>query len=139
MEEAVEAVARALGVDDAAIARRKAFLEFTDDDTARLKALHEALRDLEPDFVNAFYSHLLTFEETRRFISDPQSLDRLKRTQAAYFDSLTAGDYGRGYILNRLRVGIAHQRIGLVSQWYLGAYSKYLAGLLPVICHDNPI
>ncbi len=133
LDQAVEAVVRALDFTDAAIAQRKAFLEFTDDDTARLKALHAALRDLEPDFVNAFYSHLLTFEETRRFISDPQSLDRLKRTQAAYFDSLTAGDYGPDYILNRLRVGIVHQRIGLTTQWYLGAYSKYLAGLLPEI------
>lgn len=126
-DEAVEAVARALGIDDAGIARRKAFLEFTDADTARLKVL------LAPDFVNAFYSHLLSFEETRRFISDAQSLERLKHTQAAYFDSLTAGDYGPDYILNRLRVGIAHQRIGLTTQWYLGAYSKYLAGLLPEI------
>ena len=61
MEEAVEAVARALGVDDAAIARRKAFLEFTDNDVARLRTLHEALRTLAPDFANAFYDHLLAF------------------------------------------------------------------------------
>jgi hypothetical protein len=75
LQETVEVVVRALRIDDAALARRKAFLEFTDADAARLKALHEALKDLAPDFVNAFYSHLLSFEETRRFISDPQSLD----------------------------------------------------------------
>jgi hypothetical protein len=51
-------------------------------------------------------------------------LERLKQTQAAYFDSLTAGDYGPDYILHRLRVGIVHQRIGLGPQWYWGAYSK---------------
>ena len=133
LDETVEAVMRALGLDDAAVVRRKAFLEFTDDDVARLKALHEALQDLAPDFANAFYAHLLTFEETRALLPDAQMLERLKRTQAAYFDSLTAGDYGPEYIHHRLRVGVAHQRVGLAPEWYIGAYSKYLAGLLPEI------
>ena len=131
LDETVEAVMRTLGLDDAAVVRRKAFLEFTDDDVARLRTLHEALRTLAPDFANAFYTHLLAFEETRALLPDAQTLERLKRTQAAYFDSLTAGDYGPDYILHRLRVGAAHQRVGLAPGWYLGAYSKYLAGLLP--------
>jgi diguanylate cyclase (GGDEF)-like protein/PAS domain S-box-containing protein len=131
LDETVEAVVRALGLDDAAIVRRKAFLEFTDDDVARLRTLHEVLRTLAPDFADAFYAHLLTFEETRALLPDAQTLERLKRTQAAYFDSLTAGDYGPEYIHHRLRVGVVHQRVGLAPEWYLGAYCKYLAGLLP--------
>ena len=131
LNEAVEAVVRALGLDDAAIVRRKAFLEFTDDDVARLRTLHEALQTQAPDFADAFYTHLLAFEETRALLPDAQTLERLKRSQAAYFDSLIAGDYGPEYIHHRLRVGVVHQRVGLAPQWYLGAYSKYLAGLLP--------
>ncbi len=131
LDMAVEAVVRTLGLDDAAVVRRKAFLEFTDDDVARLRTLHEALRTLAPDFANAFYTHLLAFEETRALLPGAQTLERLKRTQAAYFDSLTAGDYGPDYILHRLRVGVVHQRVGLAPEWYLGAYSKYLSGLLP--------
>lgn len=131
VDEIVEAMVRALGLDDAAVGRRKAFLEFTDDDVARLRTLHEALRNLAPDSANAFYTHLLAFEETRALLPDAQTLERLKRIQAAYFDSLTAGDYGPDYVLHRLRVGVVHQRVGLAPEWYLGAYSKYLAGLLP--------
>ncbi|BBP03013.1 EAL domain-containing protein [Sulfuriferula plumbiphila] len=131
LDETVEAVMRTLGLDDAAVVRRKAFLEFTDDDVARLRTLHAALQDLAPDFVDAFYTHLLAFEETRALLPHAQTLERLKRTQAAYFDNLTAGDYGPDYILHRLRVGAAHQRAGLAPAWYLGGYSKYLAGLFP--------
>jgi diguanylate cyclase (GGDEF)-like protein/PAS domain S-box-containing protein len=131
LDEAVEAVVRALGFDEAEIARRKAFLEFTAEDAALLHALHTTLQTLAPDFANAFYDHLLAFEETRRFIPDAQLLARIKQTQAAYFESLTAGDYGPEYIANRLRVGVVHQRIGLEPKWYLGAYGKYLGGLLP--------
>jgi hypothetical protein len=105
IHEIVEAVVRALELDEAAIARRKAFLEFTDDDVARLKALHRALQDIGPEFAQAFYDHLLRFEESKRLISDTATLERLKRTQAQYFDSLTAGDYGWEYIRHRLLVG----------------------------------
>ena len=133
IDDAVVAVVRALNFDEAEIARRKDFLEFTAEDIALLSALHGTLHTLAPDFANAFYDHLLSFEETRRFIPDTQLLVRIKQTQAAYFESLTAGDYGPEYIANRLRVGVAHQRIGLEPKWYLGAYSKYLGELLPEI------
>lgn len=130
-DEAVAALARAIGIDAAEIARRKAFLEIEEADVRRLEALHARLRDAECRFVDEFYAHTLKFEETRRFIPDTESLERLKHAQAGYFESLTAGDYGLEYILHRLRVGLVHQRIGLEPKWYIGAYGKYLAGLMP--------
>ncbi|MFZ5509577.1 MAG: EAL domain-containing protein [Pseudomonadota bacterium] len=133
LDEAVDAVVRALSIDEAEIERRKAFVEFTDQDAARLKALHTALQDLLQQFAEDFSAHILAFEETRRFIPDARKHQPVKLKQAAYFASLTAGDYGPAYILDRLRVGVAHQRIGLEPGWYLGAYAKYLAGLLPEI------
>ncbi|MHB9118017.1 MAG: hypothetical protein ACYC2R_07060 [Burkholderiales bacterium] len=38
---------------------------------------------------------------------------------------------GPGYILDRLRVGIVHQRIGLEPKWYLGVTQLFreLSGL----------
>ena len=129
--DAVSAVARALGIDEGEVAHRKAFLEFGEADVRLLTELHARLQGTQRRFVDEFYAHLLKFDETRRFIPDAESLDRLKRTQATYFETLTAGDYGPKYILDRLRVGIVHQRIGLEPKWYIGAYSKYLSGLLP--------
>ncbi|MDO9011611.1 MAG: EAL domain-containing protein [Gallionella sp.] len=130
-DEAVAALARSIGIDAQEITRRKAFLEFDETDVSLLTELHARLQNVSQHFVNDFYALLIKFEETRRFIPDAPSLERLKRTQMSYFDSLTAGDYGSDYILHRLRVGVVHQHIGLEPKWYLGAYSKYLAGLLP--------
>ncbi|MDE2259702.1 MAG: diguanylate cyclase, partial [Betaproteobacteria bacterium] len=128
---AVTALAQAIGINAQEIARRKTFLEFDKTDVRLLTALHASLQEMSRGFVDDFYAHLLKFEETRHFIPDAASLERLKRTQATYFDSLTAGDYGPEYILHRLRVGVVHQCIGLDPKWYIGAYSKYLVGLLP--------
>ncbi len=133
VEEMVGMMMAALGLDETGLAARKAFLEFTEDDVARLRALHEALSGMEQDFARRFYDHMLKFAQTRRFIPDDATLDRLKATQADYFDTLTAGGYGMDYVRNRLRVGVVHQRIGLETQWYLGAYAKYLVDLLPEI------
>ncbi len=130
-DEAVAALARAIGINAQEITRRKAFLEFDQTNISLLTELHVRLQDVSRCFADDFYTHLTRFGETSRFIPDAPSLERLKQTQAAYFDSLTAGDYGPEYILHRLRVGIVHQHIGLEPKWYIGAYSKYLVGLLP--------
>ena len=130
-DEAVAALARAIGIDAQEITRRKAFLEFDETDVRLLTELHPRLQDVSRHFVDGFYALLIKFEETRRFIPDAPSPERLRCAQAAYFDSLTAGDYGPDYVLQRLRVGAVHQHIGLEPKWYIGAYSKYLVGLLP--------
>lgn len=123
----------ALDTSEAAIARRKAFLEFGDDDVARLQQLHAVLQGYAAEFSEAFYEHILSFDETRALVSDPQTLVRLQRTQASYFEGLTAGRYDEEYVFHRLRVGMVHHRVGLAPTWYLGAYAKYLIELLPEI------
>ena len=129
-DETVAALAKALGIDVEEIARRKAFLEFDEHDVCLLKELHEHLHHLPRRIADDFHAHLLAFNETRSILPDNHGRECLKRNQAAYFDSLTAGHYGMDYVHHRLRVGIAHQRIGIEPKWYIGAYGKYLSGLL---------
>jgi diguanylate cyclase (GGDEF)-like protein len=130
-----DALLQALGIDDTEIAERQAFLELTDADVVLLADLHDRIeRAGECDFfLDAFYEHLLAFENMRVQLRDEETLKRLKQAQSEYFHSLTSGDYGSDYVLNRLRVGVAHQRVGLAPKWYIGAYCKYLSLLIPKI------
>lgn len=124
-----------LGIDDAEIAERQAFLEFTDADVVLLVDLHDRIERAGESnfFLDAFYLHLQAFEDTRALLGDEKTLERLKQTQSEYFRSLTSGDYGPDYVLHRLRIGVAHQRVGLAPKWYIGAYCKYLSLLIPKI------
>jgi len=122
-----------LHLSPAEVAQRKAFLEFSEKDVARLEDLHALLSGQESFFVEAFYAHLLVFEETRSLIQGKSGLERLKKTQTVYFDQLTAGKYDAAYVQNRIRVGMVHQQVGLDPKWYLGAYNKYLSLLLPKV------
>ncbi|MEK6663057.1 MAG: PAS domain S-box protein [Pseudomonadota bacterium] len=131
LNEQVNQIRIEAGLSPEEMAARKAYLEFTPDDAASLQAMHDALTATQSGFINTFYEHLRAFPELREMLSDPATFARLQQSQSAYFNELTAGEYGEDYYANRLRVGVVHQRIGLSSKWYLGAYRKYLAELLP--------
>jgi rsbT co-antagonist protein RsbR len=130
-----------MGLTEQEIARRKAFFEFHDDDVERLRGLHELARQYADAVVEDFYGHLLAFEESRGFFTDPAVLQRVKAAQKQYFLRLTVGEYGAAYVEDRLRVGTAHEQINLPLKLYVGAYSFYLQTVAPRILEayqNNP-
>ena len=113
LNEAIELIAREVGLDAQELAQRKSFLEIGDTDLALLREVHELLQQESFTFTSAFYDHLLSFEPLRTLLPDPATIERLKQSQSAYFNALTGSDYGQTYVENRLRVGVVHQRVGL--------------------------
>ena len=118
-----------LKLDEAELRSRRAFFEIEDADLARLASLRPFAEKWGDSFVEDFYSLLLRHPETRAFLTDPDFVRRLKRTQAHYFLGLFTGKCDLAYVQDRLRVGMAHERIGLAPKWYIGAYRKYLQGV----------
>lgn len=108
------------------LSRRKAFLELGLEDIKRLKAIEDLARHHADAMIEDFYAHLLSFEDTRAFFSDPQVLERVKNLQKDYFLRLTQGIYDVAYAQDRLRIGTVHERAGLPVRSYLGMYSFYL-------------
>jgi rsbT co-antagonist protein RsbR len=110
-----------LKFDEAELKSRRAFCELTDDDLARLKSLRPLAEQCTTEIVNAFYDLLLAHEHTRRFFPDETTIRRVKSTQSEYFLGLFEGRCDLRYVQDRLRVGAAHERIGLAPAWSLGA------------------
>lgn len=117
-------------VSDDEIRQRKAFLEFTDDDAAVLAGVNEFAQRYADSMIDDFYRHLLSFEETRAFFTDPDVLAHVQNMQKAYFTRLTEGSYDRDYVANRVKIGVIHERIGLPIKSYLGMYCFYLRAVL---------
>jgi rsbT co-antagonist protein RsbR len=115
-----------MDVDEEEVARRKAFLEFREEDIETLRSLRELARKYADPVIDEFYEHILSFDETKSFFRDPKVLARVKRLQKDYFIRLTEGDYGKSYVSNRLKVGAVHEHVSLEPKWYLGMYSFYL-------------
>lgn len=133
-EDAIADAACSMGIDVDEVALRKAYLELDEQDRRLLTALHTGLGGADSSaFVEAFYSHLLSFEQTRELLPDEGIVERLRHAQRQYFDRLLSGPYDWSYVLDRLKVGLVHDKVGLEPKWYLGAYSQYLTGLIPHI------
>ncbi|MCX7176313.1 MAG: EAL domain-containing protein [Proteobacteria bacterium] len=126
-------IAAQIGLGSEEIDERWRFLEFEEHDVAVLKALHALLEPQRESFTDAFYDHLFKFAPLQAYVAEGPVLQQLKQVQARYFSALTEGDYGENYILDRLKVGMAHQRISLPPKWYLGAYRKYLTEIVDLL------
>jgi diguanylate cyclase (GGDEF)-like protein/PAS domain S-box-containing protein len=126
-----------MGIDAQEIDTRKAYLELEQADIDLLKAFGPALAPHYDRVLDTFYAHLLSFPETRGLLSDANIVEQLKQKQRQYFEVLTSGNYDWDYVLNRLRVGLVHEHVGLAPRWYIGSYCKYLTTLLPIIFTAN--
>jgi rsbT co-antagonist protein RsbR len=117
---------KVLKLDEAEVQSRRAFFELTDDELQRLAGLRSFAEKYTDTIVEDFYKLLLSHTETKKFFPDEATVRRVKRTQREYFLGLFSGKCDLAYVEDRLRVGIAHERIGLSTKWYLGAYRKYI-------------
>lgn len=125
-----------LRFDAAELQSRREFFELSDDDLTRLAGLRGFAERHIDDLIEGFYALLLSHPETRRFFPDEPTVQRVKRTQRAYFLGLFEGRCDLAYVADRLRVGAAHERIGMPPKWYIGGYRRYLALMLDKLTAD---
>lgn len=123
-------------VTEKEVQRRKAYLQITKEDEERIRRAHAIIQRHADLIIEEFYTYLLSHEHTRKILEAPGVLERVKRLQKDYFDRLTQGTYDVDYFKDRLRIGHAHDRIGLSPEWYLGAYNRYLTIVSDVLSRE---
>ena len=116
-----------LKLDDEELKRRLAFYELTDEDFKRLTTLKSFADRWTHEITEGLYELIMSQPESRAFFPDQPTLARVKKLQNSYFVGLFSGNCDLGYVRDRLRVGMAHERIGMPPKLYLGAYRRYLA------------
>ena len=116
-----------LKLDDEECRRRLEFFELTGEDFQRLTSLRSFAERWTQEITEGLYALIMKEPESRSFFPDETTLSRVKRLQNAYFLLLFSGTYDLNYVRDRLRVGAAHERIGMPPKLYLGAYRRYLA------------
>ncbi len=119
-------LAEMMDISELELAKRKEILEFGPEDEERLHKLAKVSLEYAQDVIDAFYRHLLSFEEMKAFFPDAELLARVKAKQKAYFIRLTQGNYDLDYVEDRLKIGAIHERIDLPVKFYLGMYNFYL-------------
>jgi rsbT co-antagonist protein RsbR len=118
---------KVLKLDDEECRRRLEFFELTREDFQRLTSLRVFAERWTQEITEGLYALIMKEPESRSFFPDDATLARVKRLQNTYFLRLFSGTYDMEYVRDRLRVGAAHERIGMPPKLYLGAYRRYLA------------
>ncbi|MCP5042633.1 MAG: hypothetical protein GY944_16540 [bacterium] len=102
-------------------------------DLDALARLREPFERRAETLIQAFFQHLAEFPDTKGLLANVNVRQRLFEAQRDYLLSLTDPVIDEAYVEQRARIGQAHERAGLGSRWYLGAYSLYFGLLAPVI------
>lgn len=122
-----------LQITELEIARRKAFLGFSDADVALLLSCKELIAQHIDAIVSEFYEKQTAIEEIALLIGDSDTLARLHMAQRAYILGLFDGYYDIEYVNNRLRIGMVHKRIGVEPKLYLSAVKTLKDGIFTAL------
>ena len=132
-------MARKLNLSEEEILRRKTYLNLSSEEENSLRLLVPAFREKTPEFVLVLHDRINAFPETRKVLEATHSQAWLKARHAEYFVELVSGVYDMDYVLNRLGVGIVHQRIGLGPQWVQASFGLFLEWANSLLRSDSPL
>jgi signal transduction histidine kinase len=110
-----------------------AFFRIEESDFDVLALLRTPLEQHADELVDRFYHHLEQFPEPQSLLTNPEVRERLRKAQRNYLLSLAEPGIDHTYIQQRALIGQTHERVGLDTRWYFGAYSLYFSLLVPVV------
>lgn len=88
------------------------------------------------DIVGQFYDFMLGFEAFKKFLNNKAMVKSLRQTQSDYLLDFGVDFSSQHYFEERLRIGMAHKRIGLPISLYQSAYRKLQQILIDMIPAD---
>lgn len=112
-----------LGFDERFRGERLALMNLSEADIPFLQHVNRAV--IQPQaltILDRFYEYLLGFHQLRAYLGNEEHIQRLKTTQMEYLLGFGLDFLDVSYFEYRLRIGIAHERIGLPLHMYLAAY-----------------
>ncbi|WP_041794666.1 methyl-accepting chemotaxis protein [Pararhodospirillum photometricum] len=91
---------------------------------ATLKRLGERFEGVLPGHARAFYDHVMADPAMTESINASGGVERLKKLQQEHWRTLFAAPAGPQHQEAAKRVGLAHERIGLSPEWFIGGTLK---------------
>ncbi len=136
LPDSVDAYYRELSASD--YHQQLVFIGLTEKDFQLLASLRPIFDKHVQTIVNAFYERIGQIAGLVQIIERHSTIDRLKQTLRSYIMDMVSGEIGEKYIHKRKVIGNVHNRIGLLPEWYLGAYSLILNEVLKILTEELP-
>lgn len=120
---------RSMGLTAEQIERRKAFVGLTKDDVRELVAIRQVVHDSVDQHVEAFFGWLAKQPEARGLTDDRAALAQARKLKREHIEAMVRGEYGEGYVAQRLVLAQLYSKAGLGLPVFLGAFNQLLASL----------
>ncbi len=134
----IKRISQVFGYTEQAREQRLDIMGINPGDSPVIKLIHQhIIVPHHPAIMDEFYDFLYSHKPTRRFIRDREVVARLKKTQTEYLLSFGIDYDSDDYFEYRLRVGLAHSRIGLPMSLYMAAYSELQTILLSYLSKSD--
>jgi rsbT co-antagonist protein RsbR len=122
----VQALMRDMGLDQAAIERRRRIAGLAAPDLARIAAIKDLVTQHVDVCATAFFNHLAGLDEARPLMTSRALFERARQLKAEHLVAMVQGDYGSKYVEQRIELGALYARTGLDTRVFLGAFNQLL-------------
>lgn len=116
----------------------RAYIGYSDDDQARMKAISQLLSPYVPSLVDQFYTQILRHDAAAKVITGGQAqVDRLKHSLAQWLKEFLNGDFDEQYLARRVNVGKRHVVIGLDQIYASASLARLRTHLLSALAIEH--
>ncbi len=119
------------------ISERLSFMNLNPEVQQRLRSVKPILMKALPGILDAFYSQVQAFPETRKFFSSQSHMSAAKDLQIQHWSTITNASFDQNYVRAVTKIGETHARIGLEPRWYIGGYAMLLEGLVKAVLEEH--
>jgi methyl-accepting chemotaxis protein len=120
------------------LSRRIAYLRLSPSDAAMMRRLEPEVMRVVHDAMAPLYDHIRAHSRVGHLVQDPKRVAHLQQAQIKYYERMMSGEWNEDYLEGLLRIGRAHERVGLDPEYYLGAYAFVFTQAIPNIIDAHP-
>ncbi len=104
----------------------------SEEDRSRIKRLSSLVADID-SLIRSWYEWLRTLPEYEQFLSNTETVERVKSLQKAYWLEFLEAEIDEAFLSRRRRVGQTHATIGLPLNTYFAGMNMFLELLVGLI------
>lgn len=117
---------RDMGLDQAAIERRRKIVGLESADLDRIASVRALVTEHVDAYAAVFFNHLAELEEARPLMASRALFERARQLKSEHLVAMVQGDYGLKYVEQRIELGVLYAHAGLDTRVFLGAFQQLL-------------
>jgi len=122
-------LAHEMGLDEAAIERRRRLVGLGPEDSKRIATIRDAITQRAEEYAALFFNYLAEVDEARDFMRNRELVEQARRLKIEHLTAMVSGHYGAEYALQRLRLARLYSRAGLEERVFMAAFHHLLRAI----------